>query len=68
MRNAISRLCKFSDCAEHFHSQTVRVPIGEAPYKYAIERDGPFLSVSTLKHERASISCRQQFDALEANN
>ena len=69
MRNAIPRLRKFSDCAEHFHSQTVRAPIGGAPYKYAKERDGPFLSVPTLKHERVPISCRhEQFDALKANN
>ena len=69
MRNAIPRLRKFSDCVEHFHSQTVRAPIGRAPYKYAKERDGPFLSVCTLKHERAPISYRhEQFDALEANN
>ena len=63
MCKAIPRLCKFSDCAEHFHFQTVRAPIGGAPYIYAKERDGPFLSVSTPKHERAPISCRQQFDA-----
>ena len=69
MHNAIPRLRKFSDCVEHFHSQTVRAPIGGAPYKYAKERDGPFLSVSTLKHERVPISCRhEQFDALKANN
>ena len=68
MCKAILRLRKFSHCAEHFHSQTVRAPIGGTPYNYAKERDGPFLSVSTLKHERASISCRQQFDALKANN
>ena len=68
MHNTILRLHKFSDCVEQFHSQTVRAPIGGAPYKYAKERDGPFLSVSTLKHEKASISCRQRFDALEANN
>ena len=37
VRNTIPRLYKFSDCAEHFHSQTVRVPIGGAPYKYARE-------------------------------
>ena len=67
MRNAIPRLRKFSDCAEH--SQTVRAPIDGTPYKYAKERDGPFLSVSTLKHERVPISCRhEQFDALKANN
>ena len=66
MRTTILRLCKFSDCVEHFHSQTVRAPIGGAPYKYAKESDGLFLSV--VKHERVPISCRQQFDVPEANN
>ena len=42
MRNAIPRLHKFSDSAEHFHSQTVRAPIGGAPYKYTRRRMGPF--------------------------
>ena len=68
MHNTILRLRKFSDCVKHFDPQTVRAPIAGAPYKYAKEGDGPFLSVSTLKHERESISFRQQLDTLEANN
>ena len=55
MCNAILRLCKFSNCVEHFYSQTVRLPIGGAPYKHAKDRDGPFLIVSLNMKECPSL-------------
>ena len=42
--------------------------MGRAPYKSAKEGGGTLSSVSAFNYERATMSCVQRLDALEANN
>ena len=42
--------------------------MGRAPYKSIKEGVGTLLSVAAFNHERVSMSCLQQLNALKANN